>query len=96
MNDHSYCTMHDKTVAREPFVSERRIRLRARKKKQRTRINIGVALPKWMSVMVASGFQSNTEVAFIVRSVRESVFSRFANEYFKKVVTLSTFAHAQM
>lgn len=66
------------------------------KKKQRTRINIGVALPKWMSVMVASGFQSNTEVAFIVRSVRESVFSRFDNEYFKKVVTLSTFAHAQM
>lgn len=65
------------------------IRLRAtktvasQKKKQRTRINIGVALPKWMSVMVASGFQSNTEVAFIVGSVRESVFSRFANEYFK-------------
>lgn len=63
MSDHTYCTLHDKK--RQPSVSERRRRARDRRR-HKTRINIGVALPKWKSVMVANGFHNNADVALFL------------------------------
>ncbi|XP_076610722.1 uncharacterized protein LOC143335307 [Chaetodon auriga] len=73
MEDHSYHVAEEKVRERQLTSPERRrheeAKRRRDRRRQKTRINIGVAFPRWRSVMRDRGLQSDAEVArFLLNS----------------------------
>ncbi|XP_049916731.1 uncharacterized protein LOC126400211 [Epinephelus moara] len=78
MEDHTYYLAEEKAKERELSPSRKRKHEEAKRnrdrRRQKTRVNIGVAFPKWKSLMREKCFQSDADVAcFLLESYARSI-----------------------
>ncbi|XP_049419262.1 zinc finger protein 232-like isoform X1 [Epinephelus fuscoguttatus] len=78
MEDHNYYLAEEKAKEREPSPSRKRKHKEEKRNRvirlQKTRVNIGVAFPKWKSLMREKCFQSDADVAcFLLESHARSI-----------------------
>ncbi|KAG8008841.1 hypothetical protein GBF38_010482 [Nibea albiflora] len=82
MDDHTYCSAQEQAAEPESPSPKRRkcqeVKRNRDRRRQKTRVNIGVAFPRWKSLMREKCFQNDSEVACFLLHSDEQVTAEAA------------------